>query len=190
MAIKDWLKSDPKRLGRAVPTLASIPMASHVDIVGSGVQGAADINERLPRGADVIRDQIDRKERARWARPNEIAQLSYQPGQVLLGKHSGRLIGYGDDKPMVTCASARSGKTATVLIPTLLHYEGSMLVLDPKGELARATAAHRRDVLCQSTHIFDPFGCSSLPPSPFNRWPSSIPIASATLMMSMRSHRR
>ena len=44
---------------------------------------------------------------------------------------------------MVTIAGARAGKTSTVLEPNLYLYPGSMLVLDPKGELAR-TAVLRR----------------------------------------------
>jgi type IV secretion system protein VirD4 len=168
MSWKNWLKSDAERLARAVPTLIPTATVRDIDIVGSGTAAASRINDRLPRGADVIRDQIDRKERARWARSSEIAALDYAPGQVLLGKHGGRLIGYGDDKPMVTCASARSGKTATVLKPTLYTYPGSMLVLDPKGELARDTAEHRRSVLGQEVHVLDPFGCSGQVASPFN----------------------
>ena len=46
-------------------------------------------------------------------------------------------IGHIDDRPMVTIAGARAGKTSTVLEPNLLLYPGSMVVLDPKGELAR-----------------------------------------------------
>jgi type IV secretion system protein VirD4 len=168
MSLKDWLKSDAERLARAVPPLMPVSAAHDADVIGMGDESVRRINDRLPRGADVIRDQIDRKERARWARASEIAALSYAPGQVMLGKHAGRLIGYGDDKPMVTVASARSGKTATVLKPTLYTYSGSMLVLDPKGELARDTANHRRTVLGQDVHVFDPFGCSGQVASPFN----------------------
>ncbi|MEQ1694828.1 MAG: type IV secretory system conjugative DNA transfer family protein [Hyphomicrobiaceae bacterium] len=168
MGIRDWLKSDAERLGQSVPELTPVAPPRDAAIVGAGDGNAERITDRLPRGADVIRDQIDRKERARWARASEIAALSYAPGQVLLGKNGGRLIGCGDDKPMVTCASARSGKTATVLKPTLYTYPGSMLVLDPKGELARDTAEHRRSVLKQDVHILDPFGCSGQVTSPFN----------------------
>ncbi len=181
MAFKDWFKSDAERLGRSVPSLLGPEMPASAPAVSHDAGRAQRLMERLPRGADVIRDQIDRKERARWARANEIAGQRYQPGHVLLGKHNGFLIGNGDDKPLVMVAGARSGKTATVLMPTLLTYPGSVVVLDPKGELARETAAHRRNVLGQSTYICDPFGTSGQVPSPHNPL-AEIDVAGSTVV--------
>jgi type IV secretion system protein VirD4 len=51
-----------------------------------------------------------------------------------------RFIGHLDDRPQITIAGARAGKTSTVLEPNLYVYPGSMLVLDPKGELARSAS--------------------------------------------------
>ncbi len=123
--------------------------------------------EDLPRGVPLGRVAQNRSERAMWASPREIAALEYKPGDVVLGAFDGKLLGYNDDKLMVTVASARSGKSSTVLIPTLLTYPGSMLVLDPKGELARATAEHRRR-LGHKVHVLDPFGCTGQRTTPFN----------------------
>ena len=181
MAIKDWFKSDAERLGRSVPSLLGPELPASAPAVSHDAGRAQRLMERLPRGADVIRDQIDRKERARWARANEIAGQRYQPGHVLLGKHNGFLIGNGDDKPLVMVAGARSGKTATVLMPTLLTYPGSVVVLDPKGELARETAAHRRNVLGHSTYICDPFGTSGQAASPHNPL-SEIDVGGSTVV--------
>ncbi len=86
----------------------------------------------------------------------------------MLGKHQGQLLGYGDDKPIVTVAAARSGKTATVLKPALFTYPGSMLVLDPKGELAAETAEHRRRILGQDVYVLDKDNCSGVPAASFN----------------------
>jgi type IV secretion system protein VirD4 len=58
---------------------------------------------------------------------------------------------------MVTIAGSRAGKSSTVLIPNLLRYPGSVVVLDPKGELARATAAARMR-MGQRVFVLDPFG--------------------------------
>ena len=52
----------------------------------------------------------------------------------------------------------RGGKGTTVLVPTLLRYASSMLVIDPKGENAAITARARRDQLRQSVHIVNPWG--------------------------------
>lgn len=168
MGIKDWFRSDAERLGRSVPTLMSPEAFDNDRMVSHDASQARAVVDRLPRGTDVIRDQIDRKERARWARPNEISAFRYRPGHAVLGKHNGHIIGIGDDRPMVTIASARSGKTSTVLKPTLYTYPGSMVVLDPKGELAASTAQHRRYVLGQDVHVIDAFGCSGEASSSFN----------------------
>lgn len=169
MSWRSWLKGGVGRYGSPVPTRLAETASPDAGVVAQTREGVDRINALLPRGIDVIRERIDRKEAARWARPHEIGTLAFTGGhQVLLGKYAGRLIGRADDKPLVTIASARSGKTSSVLKPVLLTYEGSMLVMDPKGELAADTAAHRRGVLGQEVHILDPFGCSGEAASPFN----------------------
>jgi hypothetical protein len=75
------------------------------------------------------------------------------PGHIVLGKVGSRFIGHLDDRPLVTIAGARAGKTSTVLEPNLYLYPGSMLALDPKGELSH-TARLRRAL-----------GHSEIPPS-------------------------
>ena len=59
---------------------------------------------------------------------------------------------------MISIAPTRSGKGVSLIIPNLLTYRGSVLVVDPKGENAWVTAAYRRDVLGQKTVIVDPWG--------------------------------
>ena len=67
---------------------------------------------------------------------------------------------------MVTIAGARAGKTSTVLEPNLYLYPGSMLVLDPKGELAQT--ARLRRALGHDVHVLDPFGQSGEASACFN----------------------
>jgi type IV secretion system protein VirD4 len=168
MGFKDWFKSDAERLAWQVPDVMATQDRRGGTSTSHDPARSAALVDRLPRGADVIRNQIDRKERARWARSSEIAAFRYQAGDVVVGKHEGYVIGVGGDKPLVTVASARSGKTSTVLKPTLITYPGSMLVLDPKGELAASTAEHRQTHLGQDVFILDPFGASKLPAASFN----------------------
>lgn len=73
------------------------------------------------------------------------------------------LVGPPDDRHLITVAANRSGKGTGALIPNLLTYPGSALVLDPKGELAQITAAKRgngggrvKHGLGQAVHVFDP----------------------------------
>lgn len=56
-----------------------------------------------------------------------------------------------------------AGKSAGILIPTLLSYPGATVVVDVKGELAAATAEHRRQF--GPVHIVDPFSVVRAAPS-------------------------
>ncbi len=71
--------------------------------------------------------------------------------------HGGTLIGAGDDRHCVTVAGSRGGKGRSVIIPTMLTYQGSISAFDPKGELATITARHRARNLGQAVHVVDPF---------------------------------
>lgn len=65
-------------------------------------------------------------------------------------------IGIGDDRHIITVAGSRAGKGRAALIPNLITYPGSMLVIDPKGDLAHITADHRRQ-MGQEVYVVDPF---------------------------------
>ncbi|MGF1620893.1 MAG: type IV secretory system conjugative DNA transfer family protein [Rhodomicrobiaceae bacterium] len=73
----------------------------------------------------------------------------------------GRAIGIASDMHMLTVAGSRAGKGRSVIVPTLLSYEGSVLAIDPKGELASLTARARAERLGQKVHVLDPFGVTS-----------------------------
>ena len=53
------------------------------------------------------------------------------------------LISYAGQRHLLTCAPTRAGKGTSAIIPNLLTYEGSMLVIDPKGENLMVTAEQR-----------------------------------------------
>jgi len=65
-------------------------------------------------------------------------------------------IGMEDSRHMMTIAGTRAGKGATSIIPNLLLWEGSALVIDPKGTNAAVTAK-RRKAMGQNVQIIDPF---------------------------------
>jgi type IV secretion system protein VirD4 len=120
----------------------------------------------LPRGVQVARFTPERPRVNYWMPPHELLAHGYVPGQIILGKFAGQFLGHLDDRPQVTIAGARTGKTSTVLEPNLYLYPGSMVVLDPKGELSR-TARFRRALL-NNVHVLDPFGQSEEPSASFN----------------------
>jgi type IV secretion system protein VirD4 len=134
-----------------------------------------------PRGADTSSAR-ETPPAATWGHPWQLSgRWTWEPGKVLLGQWTdgqrSREIGWGDNRHVVTVAGSRAGKSSTILIPNLLRYPGSALVLDPKGELARATASARR-ALGQKVFILDPFGASGAPSqahNPFDELSSGNP---------------
>ncbi|MDQ2763854.1 MAG: type IV secretory system conjugative DNA transfer family protein, partial [Pseudomonadota bacterium] len=96
-----------------------------------------------------------------WARP-------WKPGQLLLGSSMyspGWKVGRFDDRHFITIATSRSGKGRSAIIPNLLTWPGSALVIDPKGQNAAVTAAARgrgggrvKKGMGQTIRIVDPFG--------------------------------
>ncbi|PHR80844.1 type IV secretory system conjugative DNA transfer family protein, partial [Henriciella sp.] len=53
------------------------------------------------------------------------------------------LLHYAGQRHLLTCAPTRAGKGVSAIIPNLLTYEGSVLVIDPKGENLMITAEQR-----------------------------------------------
>jgi type IV secretion system protein VirD4 len=71
----------------------------------------------------------------------------------------GTLIGIEDDRHIITIAGTRAGKGRSAIIPNMLRYQGSVLAIDPKGELALATARQRAKT--QKVCVIDPFGTTA-----------------------------
>ena len=98
--------------------------------------------------------------------------LQNKPPQPTIIDHP---LHYTGDRHLLTVAPTRSGKGVSTIIPNLLMYQGSALVIDPKGENAMITAPRRgkgdgRGIqgLGQTVHVVDPWGISRLPASCFN----------------------
>ena len=84
-----------------------------------------------------------------------------------------------DDAHLLTVGMTGSGKSTTVLYPNIAMYNGSMIILDPKGELANATYARRgkirgsddyvKNLKNGKAYVLDPFGeTSNLPTVNYN----------------------
>lgn len=72
------------------------------------------------------------------------------PRSILLGSFSDEgqtrpagFVHWDGDGHLLTVAPTRTGKGKTTIIPNLLRYQGSCVVLDPKGELFEATSKWR-----------------------------------------------
>jgi len=83
--------------------------------------------------------------RAKWAKgPFALRRLGLTAKHgVVLGKVRGRLRIYNEPLSCLLLAPAGTGKTRGTIVPTVLAYQGSIIVHDPKGEVFDATAGHR-----------------------------------------------
>ena len=91
----------------------------------------------------------------------------YEEGSVLLGESFFEpewRVGIEDDRHILTVGGTRAGKNRSLLIPNLLTWPGSALVIDPKGTNAAVTAARRghgggrvKEHLGQQVFVLDPF---------------------------------
>lgn len=129
------------------------------------VSWEAELAAETPRG---LQDGDDQVPSARWADPRSLGpEWAYDRRSILLGYRDGKGIGCGDDRHLMLVAGSRAGKGLSFVIPNLLLYQGSVLAIDPKGELARLTAAVRQETLKHDVHVIDPFDASGEATAPF-----------------------
>ena len=160
----DWFKSEREKWATPIDTAQ---LRSDSALPGFDARSREFFEKALPRGVLLPRLEADRERVNFWMSPKELMKFQFQFGQIILGKLAGTyFLGHLDDRPMVTIAGARAGKTTTVLEPNLYLYSGSMLVLDPKGELARL--ARFRRAMGHNVYVLDPFGQSGEPCASFN----------------------
>lgn len=166
MGLRDWLfgRSEREKWAAKVPLVRP---EFHIGLPALDPDSARLYGYALPRNTLMPRPMPDRPGVNNWMRVSEALARRYRPGHIILGKLAHMPLGHMDDRPMVTVAGARAGKTSTVLEPNLYLYPGSMVVLDPKGELARKTAAIRA-LGGHDVHVLDPFGQSGGPSASFN----------------------
>ena len=99
---------------------------------------------------------------SRWATTEDVAgKDAFGTDGIRIGQFENaegemEWVSYKGDRHLLTVAPTRAGKGTTQIIPNLLTYEGSALVIDPKGENAFATA-ERRHQMGQEIHIVDPW---------------------------------
>lgn len=98
---------------------------------------------------------------AEWAQPEEMSaeglfvKDGIRLGTVLDGE-SEREIFYHGERHCLISAPTRSQKGTSQIVPNLLSHEGSVMVIDPKGENALITAIARRD-MGQKVMVVDPW---------------------------------
>lgn len=93
---------------------------------------------------------------AHWARETDIRAAGMRTSKgLILGRKGGRILSFGGPEHVLVYAPTRSGKGVGVVIPNLLNWPDSVVVLDIKRENWLATAGFRA-AHGQKTILFDP----------------------------------
>ena len=93
---------------------------------------------------------------ARFAKPSEIRKsgLLGEKG-LIVGKYAGRYLMFAGQQHVIMSAPTRSGKGVGVVIPNLLNWPDSVVVLDIKQENWNITSGYRRKY-GQACYLFNP----------------------------------
>ena len=85
---------------------------------------------------------------ARWASLRDLRQMALTAGFIIvLGRWHGRLLQLPETLSALCIAPPGTGKTASVVVPTILSGDGvSMVVNDVKPELHRLTSGYRQQL--------------------------------------------
>lgn len=86
---------------------------------------------------------------------------------IIVGKYQGKLLRFGGQEFTSLGAPTRSGKGVGVVIPNLLDWGNSCVVLDVKQECFSITSKYRANILNQKVYLFDPFSFNTHRYNPF-----------------------
>jgi type IV secretion system protein VirD4 len=127
-----WGRNGVEGPKRGLPTPESAP----ADVVADFPRGRPDGNRHEPVAT------------ARWISTEDAGRVldEWRSGHFLLGRDAaGRYLGVSDNRHILTVSGSRAGKGVSLVTPNLLFWPGSVLAIDPKGELATITASRRSD---------------------------------------------
>ena len=93
---------------------------------------------------------------ARFARESEVKRHGFRSNVgIVLGRKGGRFLTFGGSEHVIVEAPTRSGKGTGIVIPNLLTWQGSVVVLDVKRENYDASAGFRAHY-GQDVYLFNP----------------------------------
>src|SRR6266511_5761745 len=103
---------------------------------------------------------------ARWARGHDLRSLRvrrHEPGRLILGRATGRLIAAEPRQSAIVVGPTQTGKTTGFAIPAILEWQGPVVATSIKTDLLRETIAARSAINGAHTFVYDPTGSTGLP---------------------------
>ncbi len=106
---------------------------------------------------------------AAFGTPVECRQAGLSnPRGLFLGLLEGQPLFFDGKAHLITVAPARQGKGTSVVMGNALHFQGSLFVTDPKGEIAAVAGPAREEELEQRVFVLNPWGLHGLPQHRYN----------------------
>ncbi|HLM52176.1 MAG TPA: type IV secretory system conjugative DNA transfer family protein [Pseudoxanthomonas sp.] len=106
----------------------------------------------------LLRNGSGSGDNARFAHSGDLHKaglLKNEPTGIVVGRFGGKLMKVGQSRHVLLASPTRSGKGVGVVIPNLLEYKGSVVVLDVKREAFDITGGYRATL--GPVYLFDPF---------------------------------
>lgn len=115
--------------------------------------------DRFPRGHAAAPLKNAKLATSQWVEGGK----AWNEGDIWLGRNGDdQAIGHADDRHMVTVAGSRAGKGRSGIIPNLILWPASCVVMDPKGENATVTADVRARRPGHLVRVLDPLEVAQL----------------------------
>ena len=118
---------------------------------------------------------------ARWAAPRDLRRLRVkgpERGRVILGRYQRQLVASEPRTSVLVVAPTQSGKTTSLVVPTILEWDGPVLATSIKADLVQDTLAARSRR--GEAKLFDPTNSTGLPTAAWS------PIAASTSWSAAR----
>jgi len=106
----------------------------------------------LTPGQDVVRS-------AQWAGRGDLRRLRARrrrAGVFIIGARGRRTLTAQPETSVLAIGPTRSGKTAGLIVPNLLEWDGPAIATSTKSELVDITAGHRQSI--GPVYVYDPTG--------------------------------
>ncbi|MCR1812083.1 type IV secretory system conjugative DNA transfer family protein [Sulfurospirillum sp. hDNRA2] len=95
---------------------------------------------------------------AKFANSSDVAKMQlYNTEGIIIGKYNNKLLRFSGQQFVALGAPTRSGKGVGIVIPNLLDWKQSVVVLDIKQECFDYTSKYRAEKLGQKVYLFNPF---------------------------------
>lgn len=162
--MKDWPSIPDSRLSGPSLSWAIVPATQPKTVPVNAVATATSAPVAIVPSAAPVASSALPLGTAGWRSYAPGKGPGYRLGDIWVGRlPSGDAVGVDDNRHVLVVGGTRGGKGVSIIVPNLLRWPGSLVVIDPKGENAMVAARRRgrgsnySKGLGQKVLLLDPF---------------------------------